>query len=578
MGVEVILGQHDVMNGGDNWNAEMNQFVGRTARVTSLDGTDGENCLKVRVDIDGGRWVWRIRNLQLVDAAGAAPAVFVAAAYSVTQTGPEYPHLLLAADRDFVTLWDRNVGQLLARQPISQTLEGENPDCLRLESPHSAILRGDKGRIVRVDLVTGEGKPLERASCEAESIGTSAAPTWRPTAPAGFSADGKWVAATDSRGGWQAWLLGDPDADPVKVRREGLPLSSAAPGPGDFGLVAGTFDGQVLLWQSPQGPAIALSTGDHGPVYDIAVDGERARARPTPTAVCACGILQGRRLIAEAKAPQTQAQTAPTPTPEPTQSAPTPTPEPTQSAQPQTAPTETPPATAEADKTTEASTTAPPSTPPTVAPIVSVAVNAAGTLALSGGLDGSLHLWEINPDGLQWLDALPAVDGKPVWDVALSQDGSRGLSAHQNKALVVWDIRNRKEYGRLATGDRPIYAVRFDPLDIMAISGEDQGRITVWDPRSVRAMFSFDQPGGAVAALALNSDDTGLLTSDGATLYRWQLLASPPEKLQGDPGRFVLQLPCSDWQERYTLDKALWPDCLEEESQVASAPIPTPAA
>ncbi len=595
VGVEVILGQHDVMNGDDNWNAEMNVYVGRTARVVSLDGTDGENCLKVRVDIDGGRWVWRIRNLQLVDAAGAAPAVFDAATYPVTQTSSQHPHLLLAASGDFVTLWDVNVGQLLARQPISQTLGGQKPDCLHLESPRSAILRDDKGRIVRVDLLTGEGKPAERASCTAESTGTSAAPAWtRPTAATGFSADGKWVAATDSRGGWQAWLVEDPDAAPeVEVRREGLPLSSVAPGPGDFGLVAGTFEGQVLLWQNPQdAPTILWQTTGvtetHGPVYDIAVNDNRTRALSAHAdGSLLLWDLNERRLLAEAKAPQTQAQTAPTPTPEPTQSAqqqtaPTPTPEPTQSAQPQTAPTETPPATAGADKTTEASTTAPPSTTPTVAPIVSVAVNAAGDLALSGSLDGSLHLWEVNADGLRPLAVLLTVDGKPVdgqpvWDVALSQDGSRGLSAHQNGALVVWDIRNRKEYGRLATGDRPIYAVRFDPLDIMAISGEDQGRITIWDPRTGKPMFSFDQPGGAVAALALNSNDTGLLTSDGATLYRWQLLPRPPAELADDPPvRYVLRLPCSDWRERYTLDEALWPDCLEEGSQVASAPGPTP--
>lgn len=543
VGVEVILGQHDVMNGDDNWNAEMNQFVGRTARVTSLDGTDGENCLKVRVDIDGGRWVWRIRNLQLVGAAGAAPAVFAAAAYSVTQTSSQHPHLLLAASRDYLDLWDKNVGQLLARQPISLTLAGQAPACLQLASPRSAVVRGGQGRIVRIDLVTGKSDTGADVTCEPPPA-TPAAPAWtHPLAAATFSPDGKWAAATDRRSGWQAWPVGDPDAAPVEAEREGLPLSSVAPGPGDTGILAGSFAGEVLLWQRLQdAPAVLWPTSGvtetGGPVYDLAVNGDRTRGLSAHAdGSLRLWDLEKGRLLAQDKAPQTQSVATPTP-------------------EFQT----TPPATLEAARSSAA--------------IVSVAMDADGTLALSGGLDGSLHLWEINADGLRWLAALPAVDSGPVWDVALSEDGSRGLSAHQNGALVMWDIPTRKEFRRLVNEGPPIYAVRFDPLDI--VSGDNQGKITIWNPRSGRNIFSFDQAGGAVAALALNSDGTGLLTSNGATLYRYQLLAKSPEELIEDPGRFVLRLPCSDWQERYTLDKALWPDCLEEGSQVASAPGPTP--
>lgn len=549
VGVEVILGQHDVMNGDANWNEAMAAYVGRRAKVTSLGVTDGQNCLMVRVDIDGGQWMWRIRNLRM---AGTVASLFAAEAYSVTHSSEQSPYLL-AASQDYLDLWDKNVGQLLARQPISLTLAGQAPACLYLASPRSAVVRGGQGRIVRIDLVTGKSDAAVDATCQ-PTPATPAAPAWtHPLAAAIFSSDGQWAAATDRRGGWQAWPVGDPDAAPVEAEREGLPLSSVAPGPGGAGLLAGSFAGEVLLWQTPQDAPVVLwptsgvmETG--GPVYDLAVNRDRTRAISAHAdGSLRLWDLEERRLLAQDKAPQTQSVATPTP-------------------EFQT----TPPATPEAARSSAA--------------IVSVAMDADGTLALSGGLDGSLHLWEINADGLRWLAALPAVDSGPVWDVALSQDGSRGLSAHQNGALVVWDIPDRKELPRLVKQPLrlvkegpPINAVRFDPSYI--VSGDDQGKITIWNPRSGRNIFSIDQAGGAVAALALSSDGTDLLTSEGATLYRWQLLPSPPAELQEDLERFVLQLPCSDWRERYALAKELLPTCLSGETSLpaASGPTPTPA-
>jgi hypothetical protein len=63
IGVQVILGRHDSINGSDNWNETMEQYVDQLAIVTALDGTDGSGCPTVYVDIDNGNWVWRIRNM-----------------------------------------------------------------------------------------------------------------------------------------------------------------------------------------------------------------------------------------------------------------------------------------------------------------------------------------------------------------------------------------------------------------------------------------------------------------------------------------------------------------------------------
>jgi hypothetical protein len=65
-GSVLILGRHRPVSGDDNWTVDMNVFVGQTARVTTLAGTDASGCPGVRVDIDGGEWFWRIRDSQLV--------------------------------------------------------------------------------------------------------------------------------------------------------------------------------------------------------------------------------------------------------------------------------------------------------------------------------------------------------------------------------------------------------------------------------------------------------------------------------------------------------------------------------
>ena len=66
VGTSVILGRHRAVNGETSWDEAMAQYVGRTAIVTGLMGTDGTGCPLVHVDIDGGRWYWRIRDMLIV--------------------------------------------------------------------------------------------------------------------------------------------------------------------------------------------------------------------------------------------------------------------------------------------------------------------------------------------------------------------------------------------------------------------------------------------------------------------------------------------------------------------------------
>jgi hypothetical protein len=74
VGMPVVLGAHTAWSGPDGrgewvasdtwWNEDMWPHVGAPAIITELGGLDPVGCPYVRVDVDGGTWGWRIRDLR----------------------------------------------------------------------------------------------------------------------------------------------------------------------------------------------------------------------------------------------------------------------------------------------------------------------------------------------------------------------------------------------------------------------------------------------------------------------------------------------------------------------------------
>jgi hypothetical protein len=63
----VILGRHETVQGTDSWDKEMDQYLKQKTTVTKLADVDKVGCPVVQVDVDGGRWRWRIRALTLLN-------------------------------------------------------------------------------------------------------------------------------------------------------------------------------------------------------------------------------------------------------------------------------------------------------------------------------------------------------------------------------------------------------------------------------------------------------------------------------------------------------------------------------
>lgn len=66
VGSRVVIGRHRPVAGEDNWSGTMGAYVGRTARIVALVGADEQGCPGAHIDLDGGEWFWRIRDMHLL--------------------------------------------------------------------------------------------------------------------------------------------------------------------------------------------------------------------------------------------------------------------------------------------------------------------------------------------------------------------------------------------------------------------------------------------------------------------------------------------------------------------------------
>lgn len=103
-GSVVLLGQHTAWRGDANWADEMYPYVGRMARVTSLEGPDPAGCPVVHVDVDGGQYYWRVRDMQLAGGSmpmgmGAALPRYCGMSGGAVTYGPLTPGMVIVLGR-----------------------------------------------------------------------------------------------------------------------------------------------------------------------------------------------------------------------------------------------------------------------------------------------------------------------------------------------------------------------------------------------------------------------------------------------------------------------------------------------
>jgi hypothetical protein len=116
----VVLDRHRPWRGYANWSDGMEPFIGQVATVTELSGLDDVGCPGIRVDLDGGRFFWRIRDLDLARVVTPTTRVetLTTTGYADRPPPVRYPYAYvdrpLVLARGMLSPW---VGLGLARLP-----------------------------------------------------------------------------------------------------------------------------------------------------------------------------------------------------------------------------------------------------------------------------------------------------------------------------------------------------------------------------------------------------------------------------------------------------------------------------
>ncbi len=144
-----------------------------------------------------------------------------------------------------------------------------------------------------------------------------------------------------------------------------------------------------------------------------------------------------------------------------------------------------------------------------------------GKLALSGGQDHTLRLWDAATGKL--LRTFEGHDGA-VNSVAFSFDTTRLLSASEDRTVRLWDTATGKELARLKGHLDRVRAVVFAPDGKRAMSAGQDRVLRLWDLERAVEVRSFSGHTGPVLCVAFSPDGKAAISggSDG-TLRLWNV-------------------------------------------------------
>jgi WD40 repeat protein len=153
--------------------------------------------------------------------------------------------------------------------------------------------------------------------------------------------------------------------------------------------------------------------------------------------------------------------------------------------------------------------------------VSAVAVTPDGSRAISASDDRTLKVWDLET-GRETL-TLAGHEGA-VSAVAVTPDGSRAISASNDRTLKVWDLETGRETLALAGHEGAVSAVAVTPDGSRAISASNDRTLKVWDLETGRETLTLAGHEAWVSAVAVTPDGSRAISGSwDCTLKVWDL-------------------------------------------------------
>ncbi|MEU7894124.1 helix-turn-helix domain-containing protein [Nonomuraea sp. NPDC049152] len=158
-----------------------------------------------------------------------------------------------------------------------------------------------------------------------------------------------------------------------------------------------------------------------------------------------------------------------------------------------------------------------------------VAFSQGGPVLASGGLDGTVRLWNLTTRS-QASQPLTGHTGS-VMAVAFAP-GDRLLASADNAGTVrLWDVPSGYPRGTFALRTGPVTAIRFGPGGRTLATGEESGVVRLWDIQTARPLGVRTGHRGAVTTLQYSPDGRTLASADEhGTVLLWDVQAKQPRE------------------------------------------------
>lgn len=170
-----------------------------------------------------------------------------------------------------------------------------------------------------------------------------------------------------------------------------------------------------------------------------------------------------------------------------------------------------------------------------ILPITSIVFRDDGRTALTGSLDGTIILWNLETGKV--IRRFQGHQGF-IYSVALSPDGSRLISGSADRTVRVWDIVTGEVLMSFTGHTRPIVSVAFHPEGQMALSGGDDGTLLLWDTESGEIVHTLEGHTGIVFSIDFTADGQRAVTGALDTnIILWDVeTGTAIQTLQGHSG------------------------------------------